>query len=153
MVVEIKSKTNKDLGFVGDIENVDIALLNTLSSNGYIPVISSVGRNKEGETLNMNADHCAEAIASAIKASKLIYLTDVRGVKVDGEFIGRMALEKAKDVMKHPDIKGGMLPKLACSIKAIEQGVDQVHIIDGNIKHTILLEIFTDVGIGSMIQT
>jgi acetylglutamate kinase len=150
---QIKSKTNKDLGFVGDIENVDIALLNTLSSNGYIPVISSVGRNKEGETLNMNADHCAEAIASAIKASKLIYLTDVRGVKVDGEFIGRMALEKAKDVMKHPDIKGGMLPKLACSIKAIEQGVDQVHIIDGNIEHTILLEIFTDVGIGSMIQT
>jgi acetylglutamate kinase len=148
---KIKSKANKDLGFVGDIQEVDITLLNTLSEKGYIPVISSVGRSIKGETLNMNADHVAQSIAGALNATKLIYLTDVQGVLKDKKLVNRMDLKEATKLLKHKDIQGGMLPKLTCSINAIKEGVEKVHIINGTIKHSVLLELFTNVGIGTMI--
>jgi acetylglutamate kinase len=148
---KIKSKTNQDLGFVGDIQQVDSTLLHTLGDKGYIPVISSVGRSVSGETLNMNADHVAEAIAVKMNATKLIYLTDVNGIKKDGKVVSKLNLKEASALMKHPDIKGGMLPKLYCSIEAVAASVDRVHIINGTIEHSVLLELFTDEGIGTMI--
>ena len=149
---KIKSKTNKDLGFVGDIQDVDTTLLTTLSENGYIPVISSVGRNVEGETLNMNADHVAECVATALKCLKLFYLTDVQGLMLDGKLRNRLTLSEAEKSLTHPDVKGGMLPKIACSVNAIKNGVNQVHIINGTYEHAVLLELFTDTGIGTMIS-
>jgi acetylglutamate kinase len=150
--VKVKSKKNKDLGFVGDITNVDTTLIKTLSSSGYIPVISSVGISKEGDTLNMNADHVAQRIAEALKALKLIYLTDVPGLKIDDVLQNDLTVDEAKKLISHPDVQGGMLPKLTCSAAAIENGVSQVHIINGTIEHAVLLEIFTDTGIGTMIH-
>ncbi len=149
---KVKSKKNKDLGFVGDITNVDTTLIQTLSTSGYIPVISSVGISVKGETLNMNADHVAQRIAEALKSLKLVYLTDVQGLKIEGELQSRLSLEAAKNFLSHPDVQGGMLPKLTCSATAIENGVSQVHIINGTIEHAVLLEIFTDTGIGTMIH-
>lgn len=146
------TKENKDLGFVGDIIEVNTNLLNTLSTSGYIPVISSVGVSESGQGLNMNADHVAEAIATALKAQKLIYLTDVQGLKIDGELVTGLSLADTRKLLTHKDVQGGMLPKLTCSATAIQEGVSQVHIINGTIKHAVLLELFTDVGIGSMIS-
>lgn len=148
-----ETKENRDLGFVGDITHVDTRLLNTLCSNGYIPVISSVGVSESGESLNMNADHVAECIATALGAQKLIYLTDVQGLKINSELVTRLSLSQGKEYLKHPDVQGGMLPKLTCSVSAIENGVAQVHIINGTIEHAVLLELFTDTGIGSMIMS
>ena len=95
----IRSKENMDLGFVGDITDVDTKLLNTLSSTGYIPVLSSVGRSKEGETLNMNADHVAQRIAEALSCLKLIYLTDVKGLIIDNQLQTRISIETSKEYL------------------------------------------------------
>lgn len=149
---QIKSKDYEDLGFVGDIQHVDYSLLLTLSEKGYIPVISSIARSEDGQTLNMNADNVAAGIAKAMNAEKLIYLTDVQGIKIEGEFLGKISFKKAKDLLTHPEITGGMIPKLMCSLDAIEAGVHRVHIINGNTEHAVLLELFTDDGIGTMIQ-
>jgi acetylglutamate kinase len=146
-----KSKSNQDLGFVGDIQNVDITLLNTLCEKGYIPVLSSVAIDDKGDTLNMNADHVAESIAVAIKAAKLIYLTNVQGLMLDRKLVRKLNIGEAKKILNHPEVTEGMLPKLSCSIKAIEGNVQKVHMINGGIEHAILLEVFTDVGIGTMI--
>lgn len=147
----IKSKTNQDLGFVGDITQVDTTLLTTLCDRGYVPVLSPVGISEENETLNMNADHVAQAVATALNAQKLIYLTDVQGIKIDNAFEGQITLDRARSLLDHPDIQGGMLPKLTCAVRALDGGVDQVHIIDGTLEHSVLLEMFTDGGIGTMI--
>ncbi len=149
---KVKSQDSQDLGFVGDIESVDYTLLTTLCDRGYIPVIASVARNQAGDTLNMNADHIAEGIATAMKAEKLIFLTDVQGIMKDGRFLGQISLNEARELIKHPDIKGGMIPKLHCAIDALEGGVNRVHIINGTIEHAVLLEVFTDTGIGTMLS-
>lgn len=152
MARKIQSKTYQDLGFVGDIESVDSTLLDTLLEKGFIPVIASVARSQDGETLNMNADHVAEGIAQAVCAEKLIFMTDVQGVFCDEKLIPYLTMSDAKTLLDHPDIKGGMIPKLTCSIRAIENGVERVHIVNGSIEHAVLLEIFTDVGIGTMLE-
>ena len=149
---QIRSKKNLDLGFVGDIEEVDSSLIITLCEKGYIPVISPVGRNREGQSLNMNADHVAEAIATELKALKLIYLTDVDGVMIEKKLQNRLILSEAKELLKHPEVKGGMIPKLTCAINAIKGGAERIHIINGTIKHAVVLELFTDFGIGTMIS-
>jgi acetylglutamate kinase len=143
----------KRLGFVGDISNVDNTLLNTLSADGFIPVISSIGQSDTFEGLNMNADHVAEAIASSLKAKKLVFLTDVKGLVIENKLQGELTQKQAESFLKHPDVKGGMLPKLTCAINAMKKGVSDVHIINGTINHAVLLELFTDSGIGTMITT
>ena len=143
----------KRLGFVGDINNVDNTLLNTLSADGFIPVISSIGQSDTFEGLNMNADHVAEAIASSLKAKKLVFLTDVKGLVIENKLQGELSQKQAESFLKHPDVKGGMLPKLTCAINAMKKGVSDVHIINGTINHAVLLELFTDSGIGTMITT
>lgn len=149
---KIRSKSGEDLGLVGQVDEVNTDLLSTLTSAGHIPVISSVGVTPEGETLNINADTAAAALATALRALKLFYLTDVQGLIVDGELQQQLTCHQAKQLMEHPDIQGGMLPKLADSISALEDGVDFVHIINGSLPHAVLLEIFTDSGIGTMIS-
>ena len=146
-----RSNSNQDIGYVGDIISVDTALIHTLCNSGYIPVISSVGCSKEGQSLNMNADHVAEELAVALQALKLIFLTDVQGLKIDGKLVRQVLLSKAQELLKHPDVQGGMLPKLECSIDAVKSGVQEVHMINGLIEHAVILELFTDVGIGTMI--
>jgi len=148
---KIRSKKDKDLGFVGQIESIDDALLHHLVTQGYIPVISSIGRNEEGETLNLNADNVAFSMAAHLSAEKLIYLTDVDGLMIGGELQNRLPLEKATELMEHPEVSGGMLPKLECSLRAIQGGVNRVHIINGSRAHATLLELFTDQGIGTLI--
>ncbi len=148
----IRSKRNEDLGFVGDITHVDVSLLHTLCERRYIPVISPVATGEGGESLNLNADHVAEAVANGIGALKLIYLTDVAGILKEGKLISSLTLKKAEKLLKGSAIQGGMIPKLECSIEALKGSVQHVHIIDGNVEHAVLLEIFTDVGIGTMIS-
>ena len=148
----IRSKKDQDLGFVGTIETVDTKLIENLCDQGYIPVISSVGSDQQGHTLNLNADNVAGAVSTFLKSEKLIYLTDVDGISADKKMVTRLTVEEAEKLCDHPDIQGGMLPKLECSVKALKDGVHSVHIINGTIPHAVLLEIFTDVGIGTMIQ-
>lgn len=148
---KLNSPEYEKLGFVGDIDKVDDTIITTLSGHGYIPVISSIGQSKDFQSLNMNADHVAESIATALKALKLIFLTDVKGLLIQKELQQELALEEAKKLLTHPDVKGGMLPKLTCAIRAIENEVSHVHIINGTIEHAVLLELFTDSGIGTMV--
>ncbi len=145
-----------DLGHVGDIISVNTKLLNTLCADEYIPVISSVGSDKEGNSYNINADTAAAAIATALKAEKLIYLTDIDGVRRVAEdpttLFPLLTVEKARALIEDGTITGGMIPKVHSCIDAIEKGVRRVHIINGTIPHPIILEIFTDRGIGTMFE-
>lgn len=148
---KIRSKDGKDLGFVGEVETTDTSIINTLAKDGYIPVISCIGESIDGDTLNLNADYAASAIASATNALKLIYLTDVDGLKIDGSLVSELDLLAAEKLLAHPDVQGGMKPKLECSIAAIKNKVGHVQIINGTLEHSVLLEIFTDHGVGTKI--
>lgn len=148
----IRSGNNEDLGFVGEIETTDTALIKILVKEGYIPVISSVGESIEGDTLNLNADYAAAAVAAATDALKLIYLTDVEGISIGGSLISELDLAEAEELLRHPEIQGGMKPKLECCIRAIRDRVNHVHIINGTREHAVLLEIFTDVGVGTKLS-
>lgn len=145
-----------DLGHVGDIVKVNTKLLNTLCTDEYIPVISSVGVDENGDSYNINADTAAAAIATALKAEKLIYLTDIDGVRRVADdpttLIPVMTVDQAHAYIADGTITGGMIPKVTACVDAIEKGVRRVHIINGTIPHPIILEIFTDRGIGTMFE-
>lgn len=145
-----------DLGHVGDIVKVNTKLLNTLCTDEYIPVISSVGVDENGDSYNINADTAAAAIATALKAEKLIYLTDIDGVRRVADdpttLIPVMTVEQAHAYIADGTITGGMIPKVTACVDVIEKGVCRVHIINGTIPHPIILEIFTDRGIGTMFE-
>lgn len=145
-----------DLGHVGNIVSVNTKLLETLCADEYIPVISSVGVDKNGQSYNINADTAASAIATALKAEKLIYLTDIDGVRADpadpATLFPVLSVEQSKALIADGTISGGMIPKVTACTDAIEQGVHRVHILNGTIPHPILLEIFTDRGIGTMFE-
>ena len=145
----------KKYGFIGEAKSIDTDILFTLLEKGFIPVISSVGTDQKGQNYNINADNVASSIASAIKASKLILMTDTPGIlknsKKPDSLISKMSVSEAKKLIKNKNISGGMIPKTTASISALNSGVNAVHIIDGNLKYSILLEVFTDTGIGTMI--
>ena len=145
-----------DLGHVGDIVSVNTKLLNTLCQDEYIPVISSVGADENGQSYNINADTAAAAVATALKAEKLIFLTDIDGVRADPgdptSLFPILTVERARALIAEGVITGGMIPKVTSCIEAIEQGVRRVHILNGTIPHPIILEIFTDRGIGTMFE-
>ena len=145
-----------DLGHVGDIVSINTALLNTLCESGYIPVISSVGTDEMGQSYNINADTAAAAVATALKAEKLIFLTDIDGVRADAEdpssLFPVLTTTLAMNLIADGTISGGMIPKVTACIDAIEKGVHRVHILNGTIPHPIILEIFTDRGIGTMFE-
>lgn len=143
-----------DIGFVGDIVSVDDKVLSDLTHNGYIPVIAPIGVDDEGNSYNINADTVAGAVAEALKAEKLILLTDTEGIKESAdsdEVLSQLSRQEIYDMIDNGKIVGGMIPKVKGGIQAIEAGVNTVHIIDGRVPHCLLLEIFTHHGIGTMI--
>ncbi len=144
-----------DLGFVGEVESINTDVLRVLIDNGYIPVIASIGSDKDGKTLNLNADHVAGKLAAAIHAAKLIVLTDVRGICRDQNdeltLISTLTDEDALRLIEEGVIGEGMIPKVQACIEALKGGVEKAHIISGAIPHALLMELFTDEGIGTMI--
>lgn len=142
-----------DLGRVGRITRVKPQLLDSLLSNGLIPVIAPIAIDVEGKPLNINADTAAAEIAIALQAQKLVLMTDVAGVKdAEGQVLDFLDAPTAKQHIQSGVIKGGMIPKVECALAAIEQSVRQVHIIDGRTRHALLLEIFTDQGVGTELR-
>jgi acetylglutamate kinase len=143
----------EDIGFVGSIERVNVGVIDHVASD-YIPVIASVGADREGNSYNINADEAAGAVAGALGAYKVIFLTDVPGWLGDAEDRdSRIARASTQDVRKAlPSLAGGMRPKLAACVEAIDAGVSAAHILDGREPHSLLLELFTDEGIGTMIE-
>ena len=144
-----------DLGLVGEVDCVNTELLDMFLDNNYIPVISPVGIAEDGTSLNLNADTAAGEVASAVGAEKLIILTDVPGVLRDPDdpssLIQKIRIEEIPGLIEEGIISGGMIPKIETCVKAIENGVKSCHIIDGRKKHSLLLEVFTTEGIGTMI--
>lgn len=144
-----------DLGWVGETEHINPEILMITTGKGYIPVIAPIGADREGRSYNLNADTVAGDIAAAIRAKKLITLTDVPGILRDPDdpesLISQISLAEAHQLLKQGIIKGGMIPKLKGCMQAVEAGVEKVHIINGNVAHALLLELFTDTGIGTMV--
>jgi acetylglutamate kinase len=142
-----------DLGFVGEPSRVNPQILESMKQTGTIPVIAPLGEGANGETYNINADTAAGAIAEAIGASRLLLLTDVTGVlDREGNLLTDLSVRQIKELMADGTISGGMIPKLETCIHAVENGVDAAVILDGRIPHVMLLEIFTDRGIGTLVE-
>lgn len=142
-----------DIGFVGDVVEVNPAILQALEKGGFIPVIAPVGVGRDGQSYNINADVVAGKVAAALGAEKLILLTDVSGVKdKEGELLSSIPLADVPALIENGTVTGGMIPKVTCCTDALAAGVKKAHIVDGRIEHAILLEIFTNVGIGTEIQ-
>lgn len=143
------------LGLVGEIEKVDTGLIDTIINKGYIPVISPIAYGNNGETFNINADEVAGRLAAELDAKKLILITDVKGVMRDqndsSTVISQIKTEDINTYIDDGTISGGMIPKVKCCFDAVKGGVERAHIIDGRKRHSILLEIFTNEGIGTMI--
>lgn len=154
-----KVKTTKktpeiiDLGHVGIVSKINPEVLTSLENSLMIPVIAPVGVDENGVALNINADYVAAALAGAVKAEKLILMTDIEGVKdKDNQLISNLSLKEINTLVDKGVVKGGMIPKLKCIKDSIDAGVKKAHIIDGRVQHALLLEIFTDKGIGTLIQ-
>jgi acetylglutamate kinase len=148
-LLKAKRSTEKDLGLVGEVSNVNASFLNLLLSNGMMPVVAPLAIGDNGQILNVNADLAAGAIASALRAEKLVYLSDIEGVLVDKKLISTLTQSQAESLIQDGSINGGMIPKVHSAFRTLDDGVRKVHIIDGRIKHSLLLEIFTDEGIGT----
>ncbi|MEY2522841.1 MAG: acetylglutamate kinase [Ilumatobacteraceae bacterium] len=145
-----------DLGFVGDVESINPTILNALLDDEFIPVVATIGTNPEGQAFNINADTVAGAIAEALGAEKLVYLTDIEGLRrvIDDpdSLIRQTTPDELEGLMADGTIAGGMIPKVESCVRAVRGGVRRAHILDGRIAHVLLLEIFTDEGIGTMVQ-
>lgn len=151
----LEGGSRADLGFVGDVEKINPDIIHLLCKESYIPVVSPIGVGYEGESYNINADTVAGELAAALKADKLIILTDVEGICDDPQdpstLISALKVERARQMIASGHISGGMIPKVEACIRALESGVTRTHIIDGRGLHSLLLEIFTDEGIGTMV--
>jgi acetylglutamate kinase len=142
-----------DLGRVGRVVEVNPAAITAATDAGFVPVIAPIGVDARGVTHNVNADEAAGAIAAALGAEKLILLTDVEGVKdAEGRLIRQLGVEEARKHIVEGTIRGGMIPKVECCVSALQGGVASTHVIDGRMRHAILLEIFTDGGVGTLIR-
>jgi acetylglutamate kinase len=143
------------IGFVGEVSNINVDIINTLVKSGYIPVVSSVATDDRGQAYNINADTVAGEIAAALGAEKLILMTDTPGLMRDFKdpdtLIRQLDIQGARALIEDGTVSGGMIPKLTCCVRSLAQGVRAAHIIDGRLPHSLLLEIFTDNGTGSMI--
>jgi acetylglutamate kinase len=155
MVVARKQSGGRDLGFVGEVAAVDPVLVRGLVAQGLIPVIAPIAAGPGGETYNINADHFAGRIAGPLGASKLVLLTDVRGVLRDradpGSLVSELTEAAARRMIAGKQIESGMIPKVQACLDALEAGVERCHIIDGRLPHALLMELLTDVGIGTMV--
>jgi len=153
---EKKLVNGMDVGFVGEVVNVNTKLITTLIEQDFIPVIAPIGIDKEGNSYNINADYAAVAVAGALNAQKLVFLTDVEGVLKDvsdsSSIISRLSIKDVDQYIKNGIISGGMIPKVECCVQGVKKGVKTVHILDGRVEHCLLLEIFTQKGVGTMIE-
>jgi acetylglutamate kinase len=144
-----------EMGFVGEVASINPSLLSSLVENGYIPIVSSVATDETGQAYNINADTVAGEIAAALGAEKLILLTDTAGILKDyhdpSTIIHQLDITQARELIQSGVVSGGMIPKVTCCVRSLAQGVRAAHIIDGRVPHALLLEIFTDSGVGSMI--
>ena len=151
----LASARNPELGFVGDVAAVNPAIIERLLAEELVPVVSTIGADAGGQAYNINADTAAGAIAEAIGAEKVVYLTDVEGLLADVDdatsLISRIDAKALQQLVDDGELTGGMIPKIAACIHAVEHGVRSAHILDGRIPHVLLLEVFTDSGIGTMI--
>ena len=154
-VYEGEDTKKVDIGYVGEVEQVDIGILEDLLQQGYVPIIAPIGVGDNGESYNINADYVAAEIAGALQAEKLLLLTDIEGIYKDfndkSSFISTLHLPEAKQYIKEGIIAGGMIPKVEACLTALEQGAGKTHIIDGRLAHSIILEIFTSRGIGTQV--
>jgi len=145
----------RDLGRVGEITGVDASVLQMLTQSRLVPVVATVCADEKGKALNVNADHAAGALAAALGAEKLIFLTDVSGVRREPKradtLISRLSLRQAQQMIRSGQAEGGMIPKLEASVQAVRGGVKAAHIINGTTPHSLLMEVFTDEGVGTMI--
>jgi len=143
------------VGFVGEVSGIDSGLLKSLVEAGYIPIVSSVARDETGQAYNINADTVAGEIAAALGAEKLILLTDTKGILEDykdpSTLLPKLDIQQARQLIETGVVAGGMIPKVNCCVRSLAQGVGAAHILDGRVPHALLLEIFSDLGIGSMI--
>ncbi len=144
-----------DLGFVGEVDRVNPEILHDLIRDEFIPVVASIGVDGKGQSYNINADLVAASLASALQADKLIYLTDVDGIYRDLEdkrsLVPELGIKEAEDLIRGGSLGSGMLPKLKSCIDAVEAGVRRAHIINGTVDHALLLELYTDAGVGTMV--
>ncbi len=145
------------LGFVGDVESVNPAILHRLLAEDLIPVVSTIGGSAEGQAYNINADTVAGALAAALDAEKVIYLTDVPGLLADVDdpdsLIRTATATELRDKIDRGELTGGMIPKIEAAVSAVERGVPAAHLVDGRVEHVVLLELFSDEGVGTMITT
>ncbi|MGI6722654.1 MAG: acetylglutamate kinase [Anaerovoracaceae bacterium] len=155
LIAEKQMPGGEDIGYVGDVKRVDPKVLYDLLDDDFLPVVFPIGMDESHHGYNINADAAASAIAEAVGAEKLAYLTDIEGVYMDKDdpdtLISELYVDEARELIENGTIQGGMLPKLKNCIQAIENGVSRVHILDGRIPHCLLLEIFTDKGVGTAI--
>ena len=138
-----------DIGFVGEVERIDIKPIVDRCDRGIIPVIAPIGLGEDGRSYNVNADTAAGEIAAALKAEKLVFLTDVKGIMRDERLLSTVYVGSVEELVENGTITGGMIPKIRACVKAVKAGVRKTHIIDGRIPHSMLLEIFTDKGVGT----
>ncbi|MFB2922263.1 MULTISPECIES: acetylglutamate kinase [Aerosakkonema] len=154
-LIKARPEGQEGIGFVGEVNAVNTKLVESLVKSGYIPVISSVAADETGQAYNINADTIAGELAAALGAEKLILLTDTAGIltnyKDPSTLIAKLDIQEARNLIASGVVSGGMIPKVSCCVRSLAQGVRATHIIDGRIPHALLLEIFTDAGIGSMI--
>ncbi len=154
-LIKARPADAEGVGFVGEVTSIDTAILESLVQSGYIPIVSSVAADNTGQAYNINADTVAGEIAAALGAEKLILLTDTAGILRDyhdpSTLIPKVDISEARKLIDDGVVSGGMIPKVNCCVRSLAQGVKAAHIIDGRVPHALLLEIFTDAGIGSMI--
>jgi acetylglutamate kinase len=156
LVARKKSHATADLGYVGEIVEINTELIRTLSESGYLVVVSTIGMGEDGCAYNINADTAAGEIASALRAEKLIVLTDVPGLLRDpndeSTLITTLKLSDAQLMLDSGQVSGGMRPKMEACVRAVSQGVPKAHLLDGRLHHAIIMELFTDRGVGTMIE-
>jgi acetylglutamate kinase len=154
-LIRARPQGDVGIGFVGEVAATDVKLLDSLVKNGYIPIVSSVAADEKGQAYNINADTVAGELAAALGAEKMILMTDTPGILRDykdpSTLINKVDIQEARQLIETGIVGGGMIPKVNCCVRSLAQGVKAAHIIDGRIPHALLLEIFTDAGIGSMI--
>lgn len=154
-LITARPQGDEGIGFVGEVSSVNTKILEALVKSGYIPVVSSVAADETGQPYNINADTVAGELAAALGAEKLILMTDTAGIlqdpKIPSTLLPQLDIQQARELMKSGVVSGGMIPKVTCCVRSLAQGVKAAHIIDGRIPHSLLLEILTDTGIGSMI--
>ena len=154
-LIKARPEGREGIGFVGEVSNMDVKILESLINSGYIPVVSSVAADETGQAYNINADTVAGELAAALGAEKLILLTDTAGILKDykdpSTLLAKLDIQEARQLITTGVVSGGMIPKVNCCVRSLAQGVRAAHIVDGRTPHALLLEIFTDIGIGSMI--